>query len=118
MFVDREGFQVFPEMGFQRVERETPGHGAKTAEMKMDRVDDGLANHVANLLECMKTRQLSQTDIEFGHRSTSACLLGNVALRSNERLEWDVASQRLSKGGPVAQKLLSREYRAPWKLVV
>jgi predicted dehydrogenase len=118
MFVDREGFQVFPEMGFQRVEHQTLEHGAKTAEMKMDRVDDGLANHVANLLECMKTRKLSQTDIEFGHRSTSACLLGNVALRSNERLEWDVASQRLSKGSPAAQKLLSREYRAPWKLVV
>jgi hypothetical protein len=66
----------------------------------------------------MKTRKAPQTDIEFGYRSTSTCLLGNVALRSKERLEWDVAGQRLIKGGPVAQKLLGREYRAPWKLVV
>jgi predicted dehydrogenase len=107
MFVDRGGFQVFPE-----------GKPPKTAEMKMERVDDGLANHVANMLECMKTRKLPQSDIEFGHRSTSTCLLGNVALRSKERLEWDVASQRLSKGSPAAQKLLSREYRPTWKLVV
>jgi predicted dehydrogenase len=118
MFVDRGGFQVFPETGFRRVEGLSLEHGARAAEMKMDQVDDGLANHVANMLECMKTRKLPQSDIEFGHRSTSACLLGNVALRSNEWLEWDVASQRLSKGSPVAQKLLSREYRAPWKLVV
>jgi predicted dehydrogenase len=121
MFVDREGFEVYPEMGFQGAESKyVPEgfHAAKTPEMRMERADDGLANHVANMLECMKTRKLSQTDIEYGHRSTSACLLGNVALRSKERLEWDVAGQRLTKGGPAAQKLLSREYRAPWKLVV
>jgi predicted dehydrogenase len=120
MFVDRGGFQVFPEMGVQAVERQdgNPGRQERTAEMKMDQVDDGVANHVANMLECMKTRKLSQTDIEYGYHSTSACLLGNVALRSKERLEWDVASQRLTKGGPAAQKLLSREYRAPWRLEV
>jgi len=113
MFVDREGFQVFPES------KEVEGKRvAKTAEMRMERADDGLANHVANMLECMKTRKLPQSDIEFGYRSTSTCLLGNVALRSKERLEWDVASQRLTKGSPAAQKLLSREYRPPWKLVV
>ena len=113
MFVDREGFQVFPEGTEVEGKRV-----AKTAEMKMERVDDGLANHVANMLECMRTRKLPQSDIEFGHRSTSTCLLANIALRSKERLEWDVASQRLTKGSPAAQKLLSREYRAPWKLGV
>ena len=86
--------------------------------MKMERVDDGLANHVANLLECMRTRKLPQSDIEYAYHSTTACVLGNVALRSKERLEWDVANQRLTKGSPAAQKLVSREYRAPWKLVV
>ena len=113
MFVDREGFQVFPEG--KEVEGKREG---KTAEMRMQRMDDGLENHVANMLECIKTRKLPQTDIEYGYRSTSACLLGNVALRSKERLEWDVAGQRLTKGSPAAQKLLSREYRAPWKLEV
>lgn len=113
MFVDRQGFQVFPEgkeVAGKRVSR--------TAEMKMERADDGVENHVANMLECMKTRKLPQTDIESGFHSTTTCLLANIALRSKERLEWDVASQRLTKGSPAAQKLLSREYRAPWKLVV
>ena len=86
--------------------------------MKMDQIDDGLLEHVANMLDCMRTRKLPQTDIEQGHRSSSACLLGNVALRSQERLEWDVANQKLLKGGPAAQKLIGRDYRAPWKLVV
>ena len=113
MFLDREGFEVFPEGAESEGKRV-----GKTAEMKMEVADDGLKNHVANMLECMQTRKLPQSDIEFGHRSTSACLLGNVALRSKERLEWDVASQRLIKGGPAAQKLLNREYRPPWKLEV
>jgi hypothetical protein len=39
-----------------------------------------------------------------------------VAYRSKERIVWDVASQRVVQGSAEAKKLLSREYRAPWKL--
>jgi len=118
MCVDREGFQVFPDQAEVKRRYAEPKSVARTAEMRMERADDGLANHVANMLECMRSRKLPQTDIESGYQSTSACLLGNVALRSKERLEWDAAGQRLTKGGPAAQKLLSREYRAPWRLEV
>ena len=90
----------------------------KAPSMRMERVDDGLLLHVGNLLECMRTRKHPQSDIEYGHRSSSCCLLGNVALRSKEHLEWDVANQKLLKGSPAAEKLLGREYRAPWKLTV
>ncbi len=132
MFLDREGFQVFPEKraveevavgtavnpgAGRATPREMKTHDA-TPTMQMDRVDDGLLKHVGNMLECMKTRKRPASDIEIGHRSSSACLLGNVALRSNSRLEWDVANQRLIKGVPEANKLLTREYRAPWKLEV
>jgi predicted dehydrogenase len=110
MFLDRSGFKVFPEKKY---------HGKEEGlSMQMDRVDDGLENHVANFLECLKTRNRPQSDIEIGHRTSSACLLANVALRSKERIEWDVANQTMLKGGPEAKKLLSRDYRAPWKLVV
>jgi hypothetical protein len=126
MFLDRSGFQVFPEILEERDYRDLHRSEGKrehqelgkTPMMKMEQVDDGLFNHIGNLLECMRTRKTPQTDIEYGHRSSSTCLLGNVALRSKERLEWDVANQKLTKGGPAAQKLLSREYRAPWKLAV
>jgi predicted dehydrogenase len=111
--LDGRGFQVFGES------KEVKGKQLpQTPDMKMEKADDGLANHVANMLDCMKTRQLPQSDIEFGYHSTRACLLGNIALRTQERLEWDVAGQRLAKGSSASQKLLSREYRAPWKLVV
>jgi predicted dehydrogenase len=126
MFLDRSGFEVFPEPVTEGDYREMHRHGGgeehevrgKTPEMKMQQIDDGLLEHVGNLLECMKTRKNPISDIEIGHRSSSTCLLGNVALRSKERLEWDVANQKLTKGSAAAQKLLDREYRAPWKLTV
>jgi hypothetical protein len=66
----------------------------------------------------MKSRQRPISDIEIGHRSTSACLLGNVAFRSKERIEWDVKNQKLVSGGGKAQQYVTRNYRAPWKLAV
>jgi hypothetical protein len=73
---------------------------------------------VRNFLDCMKSRQRPISDIEIGHRSTSACLLGNVAFRSKERIEWDVKNQKLISGGSKAQQYVTRDYRAPWKLAV
>jgi predicted dehydrogenase len=125
MFLDRSGFEVFPEPVTQGDYREINAASkgeqkvlGKAPEMKMEQVDDGVLEHVGNFLECMRTRKHPQTDIEYGHRSTSCCVLGNVALRSKEYLEWDVANQKLLKGGPKAQALLGREYREPWKLTV
>jgi hypothetical protein len=71
--------------------------------------------HIENFLECMRTRKLPMSDIEIGHRSTSTCLLGNIAYRTGHKITWDAARERVSND-PKASKLLSREYRAPWKL--
>ena len=126
-FVDRDGFEVYPEPASRDVyrqmhpsaaDKDVPDDYGKAPAMKMERVDDGLLNHVGNLLECMRTRQHPRSDIEYGHRSSSACILGNVAIRTREHLAWDVANQTLLKGSPAAQNLLTRQYRAPWKLTV
>ena len=113
MFLDRGGFQVYPEKRHQ-LGKEV----ARTPEMKMDEVNNSHFDHVRNFLDCVKSRQRPTSDIEIGHRSTSVCLLGNVAYRSKERLVWDVANERLVQGSAKAKELLGREYRAPWKLEV
>jgi predicted dehydrogenase len=113
LFLDRGGFQVYPEkrgQGKEQVER--------TAEIKMQEVNNSHFDHLRNFLDCVKSRRQPVSDIEIGHRSTSACLLGNVAYRSKERLVWDAANQRLVQGSAKAKELLGREYRAPWKLEV
>ena len=113
LFVDRSGFQVFPEK--RRLENKSVD---RAPTVQMESVNDALGDHVRNFLECLKSRKQPVCDIEIGHRSTSTCLLGNVAYRSKERLVWDVPNQRMLQGSVDARKLLTREGRAPWKLVV
>jgi predicted dehydrogenase len=112
MLVNRSGFEVFPETRKGRDDKDV----ARSASMKMDEVDNGLENHAANLLECMRTRKRPACDIEDGLRSSATCLLGVVALRSGERLEYDAAKLELKNPSGAARKLFGREYRAPWKL--
>ncbi|MDR3677228.1 MAG: Gfo/Idh/MocA family oxidoreductase [Acidobacteriota bacterium] len=111
LFVDRDGFELFPET------RKRDGKTVGVAPaMKMFSMNDHGLDHVRNFIDCVKSRQKPNSDIAIGHRSTSACLLGNVSYRSQQRLVWDVANQRLISGGPDAEQYLSREYREPWKL--
>jgi predicted dehydrogenase len=113
LFVDRSGFQVFPEK--RKIENKSVD---RTPTVQMESANDALDDHVRNFLDCIKSRQRPVSDIEIGHRSTSTCLLGNVAYRTKERLVWDAANQKMIQGSAEARKLLSREYRAPWKLTV
>jgi len=118
MFLDRGGYKIVPEMlprpsGAQN-QQAPPVPAMAEAEEKSS--DSGNANHWANFLECVRTRQKPQSDIETCQRSTTTCLLGNVAFRSRLRLDWD--AQKWTTEQAEARKLLTREYRKPWKLVV
>ena len=104
MFLDRSEFRILPEQGSD----------VKAQQVKA--FDDGGKMHWANFLECMKTRQRPNSDIELCQRSTTTCLLGNVALRSKTRLEFDASTWKVSQ--VEAQPFLTREYREPWKLEV
>jgi predicted dehydrogenase len=112
MLLSRQGFEVFPET--RRVEDDKDV--ARAASMKMDEVDNGLENHAADMIECVKTRRRPACDIEDGLRSSAPCLLGVVALRTGERLEYDPAKQELRNPSAGARKLFGRDYRAPWRL--
>ncbi|MDO4588113.1 MAG: Gfo/Idh/MocA family oxidoreductase [Planctomycetia bacterium] len=76
---------------------------------------DITAAHAQNFLDCMRNRQLPNTDIEEGHRSTTMSLLANISFATQQRLEWDAENERITNYEP-ANELLSYEYRDPWKL--
>ena len=105
LYINREYFEITPEGG-RNVEARRVKNENRQGE-----------THARNFLDCVKSRQKPTSDIEIGHRSTTTCLLGNVALRSGRRIVWNAKMEKI-EGDGAASKYLSREYRRPWKLTV
>ena len=76
--------------------------------------DADTGHHARNFLDSVKSRQPCHCDIEIGHRSTSATLLGNAALKTRALLEWDAPSERFTNH-QTANQYLQCEYRPPYK---
>ena len=104
LYVDRNLYKV------------TPEKGSPIEASEMRRVSDPHPLHWSNFLDCVKTRQRPNSDIEKCFRSTASCLLGNIAYRSKLRIDWD--DQRKTVLQKDAEKYLHYDYRSPWKLEV
>jgi hypothetical protein len=63
----------------------------------------------------VKSRQPTITPVEVGHHSALPGHLGLIAMRVGRKLKWNPGSEHIS-GDAEATKLMTREYRAPWKL--
>jgi predicted dehydrogenase len=111
MFVDRAGFEVVPEKWDR-----TPESASRTMAASMASTPDN-PSHARNFVDCIKSRKTPASDIEVGHRSTSAAILGNLAFRSGASLAWDGKTETI-EGNDRAKALLARPYRAPWKISV
>jgi predicted dehydrogenase len=73
------------------------------------------SNHHKNWLECIKSGKPTICTAEVGHRSATICHLGNIGYRLRKPLKWDPVKEQFDDAA--ANKELSREPRAKWKLV-
>lgn len=71
--------------------------------------------HIREFLDGIKSRKLTTCDVEYGHRLNKGGLLGNIALRTGRRIEWNDATEQIVNDKP-ANKMVTRRYRKPWKL--
>ena len=74
------------------------------------------ADHARNFLDCVRSRRPCNCPVEVGHRSTTATLLARLALQRGRYLTWDAARERVVNDAG-ANRLLTYDYRAPWRLV-
>lgn len=72
-------------------------------------------SHVNNFFDCVKSRQTPAADINIGHRSATVCHLGNIAVRTNKKINWDPKTETIL-GDAETSKWLMKEYRSPWSL--
>jgi predicted dehydrogenase len=76
---------------------------------------EGANPHFRNFLDCVKSRKPTVTPVEVAHHSAIPGHLGLIAMLTGRKLKWDAQREKII-GDKDASKLLTREYRKPWKL--
>lgn len=106
LLVDTGGWEVFAE----------PRNKGAVDFKRIARADEKVrANHARNFLDCVKSRKAPVENLEIGHHVSAVAQLGNIALRSKSRIEWDAEAGRV-KDNPNANEYVLPRYRAPWKI--
>jgi predicted dehydrogenase len=98
LIVDGEGWSVTFKDG-------TQGPGEKAAG----------GSHTANFLECIKTRQQPDADVEIGRLSTTICHLGNISCRLGRDVRFDAGTETFGSD-EAANARLTKQYRSPYTL--
>ena len=71
--------------------------------------------HVQDFISCVKSRETPSADISIGHRSATVCHLGNIAVRSGKKIDWNPETQTMQDKAESA-KWMMKEYRKPYSL--
>jgi predicted dehydrogenase len=115
IFSDRVGYEIFPADGGSG--HRPGGDTGATPEPRSAEGRDCTDLHVTNFIDCVRSRQKPNADVEVGHRSSNICHLGNIAYRlGGRRLKWDAENDEIV-GDPEASELLWREPRKQWDLI-
>ncbi|MCX7046086.1 MAG: Gfo/Idh/MocA family oxidoreductase [Candidatus Sumerlaeota bacterium] len=75
----------------------------------------GAGGIFGDFLASVKTRQRAFRDIEYAHRATTVCHLGNIAYWLNRPIKYDPDKEEIV-GDPEAARWLDRPKRSPWVL--
>lgn len=113
VYADERKFKIIPERGGQ-FQDPTPRMKPMEQSAPSPYMDNTVL-HARNFLDCIKSRQKPNADVEEGHRSTTMSLLANISLVVGQRLEWDAQQEKILNPKE-ANDLLHYEYRKPWSL--
>ncbi len=71
--------------------------------------------HIQHWLDCIKTREKPNADVEIGHRSITVCHLANIAREIGRKVRWD-PDREIFPDDDEANAYLDRPRRRGWEL--
>ena len=98
LFLDGNGWKVIDKDG-------NPGPAVKSTGF----------SHERNFLECVKSRQRPNADVEIGRLSTTLCHLGNISHHLRRDIRFDPQTETFGSDAE-ANALLSKKYRDAYPL--
>ncbi|UCG27768.1 MAG: Gfo/Idh/MocA family oxidoreductase [Bacteroidales bacterium] len=107
LFVDRGGWQVFPE----RISDEE----FKMEEVPFQTGPMGFYEHIQNFIESIKTRKEPNCPVKVAGDVARFAHMGNLAYRTGEKLYWDKETKSFINND-AANRLVKPVYREPYKL--
>ena len=98
MIVEGDRWKVYRPDGSKEIEEKASG-----------------GSHLQNFLDCIKSREQPNSDIELGRLSTTLCHLGNISHHLRREVVFDPATETFGNDREANQRL-SKEYREPYGL--
>jgi predicted dehydrogenase len=83
LLIDRQHYEFHP-----------VGRGAQPVVVKPEHPTLDM-DHVQNFLECVRSRQLPNGDVQIGHRSAQASHLGNLSYVQKRRIDFDPVREEI-----------------------
>ena len=72
-------------------------------------------DHKRNFLDCIRSRKDPICTAEIGHRTSTVCHLGNIAMMLDRPLKWNPQKEQFINDDE-ANRMTWRPRRAPWRL--
>ena len=102
MFADYGSYKLFPEDKFRDFKPPVPS------------IPDSIGHH-AEWIHACKTNGPTTCSFDYSGALTETVLLGTVAYRVGQKLDWNGAELKVTNA-PAAANLIRREYRKGWEL--
>ena len=99
------------EAGFSQVKASAPE--LLRIPLGKDKIRLPRTDEKQDFVNCVKSRGRPIADAEVGHRTNSIGLLGVIAAKTGQPLQWNPATEQFVDNRE-ANKLLERSVREPW----
>ena len=106
LVIDRSSWDLYPE---------SSGGKYKVPAMPQQTGYDSHEAHLKNWIACLRSRKDPNCTIEMGRLTAIYTHMGNIALRTKSRLEWNESGNNFGNN-TAANALLLPTYRKPWVL--